>query len=126
MKKKILLVDDEKGITDSLKSFFQNRGFYVTTAESGEEALGAIEKDKPNIVFLDIKMKGMDGLQTLEAIKKADSAIKVIMLTVLEDKEIVEKAKRLGADEYITKPFKTEHLEEVLIRKVQGLIKGAQ
>lgn len=119
---KILLVDDEKGITDLLKTFFQERGFYVETADSGEQALEAIEKNKPNIMFLDIKMKNMDGLQTLEKVKKIDKNIKVIMLTVIEDKEIMEKAKNLGADEYITKPFRTEYLEEVFMKKLQGLL----
>ncbi len=119
---KILLVDDEKGITDLLKTFFQERGFYVETADSGEQALEAIEKNKPNIMFLDIKMKNMDGLQTLEKVKNIDKNIKVIMLTVIEDKEIMEKAKNLGADEYITKPFRTEYLEEVFMKKLQGLL----
>ena len=119
---KILCVDDEKGITSSLKLFFEDRGFYVKTAESGEEALEIISKDKPNIVFLDIVMHGMDGIQTLERIKETDKNIKVIMLTVLEDPEIKEKAKKLGADEYITKPFSTQYLEEILIKKVQGMV----
>lgn len=119
---KLLLVDDEKGITDPLREFFQDRGFHVNTADSGEAALEAIRKDKPNIIFLDIRMKGMDGLATLEEIKRIDKNIKVIMLTVIEDKEVIDKAKKLGAEEYITKPFRTEYLEEVLIKKVQGLV----
>ena len=69
---KLLLVDDEKGITDPLREFFQDRGFHVNTADSGEAALEAIRKDKPNIIFLDIRMKGMDGLATLEEIKRID------------------------------------------------------
>lgn len=119
---KLLLVDDEKGITETLKKFFEERGFHVNTADSGEEALETIKKEKPNIIFLDIRMRGMDGLATLEHIKKIDKNIKVIMLTVIEDKEIIDKAKKLGAEEYITKPFRTEYLEEVLIKKVQSLI----
>lgn len=119
---KLLLVDDEKGITESLKKFFEDRGFYVQTADSGEEALEIVEKERPSIIFLDIRMKGMDGLQALERIKKIDKRIKVIMLTVLEDAEIKEKARSLGADEYVTKPFSTQYLEEILIKKVQGLL----
>lgn len=120
---KLLVVDDEKGITDALKSFFQMRGFSVLTACSGEDALEVVEKDKPDIVFLDIRMKGMDGLQVLERIKKKDDKIKVIMLTIHEEKEIIDKAKRLGADEYIIKPFRVEYLNEVVIKKVQELTK---
>jgi len=120
---KLLLVDDEKGITDSLKSFFQDRGFAVDTANSGEAAIEKVKKGKPEIVFLDIRMRGMSGLDVLGQIKKIDTKIKVIMLTMLEGGEIVEKAKELGADEYITKPFRIDYLESVVIKKVQELIK---
>ena len=120
---KLLLVDDEKGITDSLKSFFEQRGFAVDTAESGERAIEKVKKDKPDIVFLDIRMRGMGGLDALREIKKIDNNIKTIMLTMLEDKETVERAKSLGADEYITKPFKIDYLEKIVINKVQELMK---
>jgi len=120
---KLLIVDDEKGITDSLKDFFQNRGFSVKTANSGEDALAAVKADRPDIIFLDIRMRGLSGLDVLESIKKTDKSIKVIMLTIHEEKEIIDKAKALGADEYITKPFRVDYLEEVVIKKVQELLK---
>ena len=120
---KLLLVDDEKGITDSLKDFFHNRGFSVTSANSGEEAVAAVGADRPDIVFLDIRMRGMSGLEALKKIKEIDKTIKVIMLTIHEEKEIVDRAKELGADEYITKPFRVDYLEEVVIKKVQELLK---
>jgi YesN/AraC family two-component response regulator len=121
---KLLLVDDEKGITESLENFFQHRGFTVYTANSGEAALEIVKRNKPHIVFLDIRMRGMDGLTALEKIKKIDKNIKVIMLTIFEDKRIIEKAMSLGADEYITKPFRVDYLDEVVIKKVQELTKG--
>jgi len=121
---KLLLVDDEKGITDSLKSFFDARGFTAFVANNGEKALEIIKKDKPDIVFLDIRMRGMNGLDVLEKIKQIDKNTKVIMLTIHEEKEIMDKAKSLGADEYITKPFRVDYLEEVVIKKVQELMKG--
>lgn len=120
---KLLLVDDEKGITDSLKDFFQHRGFDVQAVNSGEEALEVIKSDKPDIVFLDIRMKGISGLDVLERVKKMDKRIKIIMLTIYEEQEMVNKAKELGADEYITKPFRIDYLEEVVIKKVQELLK---
>jgi len=120
---KLLLVDDEKGITDSLRDFFKQRGFAVYTANSGEEAVESVEKNKPDIVFLDIRMRGMGGLDALERIKRINDKIKVIMLTMLEEKEMVDKAKELGADEYITKPFRVDYLEEVVIKKIQELTK---
>ena len=121
---RLLIVDDEKGITDSLKNFFSHRGFTVNTANSGEEALDAVKDNRPDIIFLDIKMRGMSGLDCLEKIKKIDKTIKVIMLSIFEDKEIVDKAMALGADEYITKPFRVDYLDEVVIKKVQELMKG--
>lgn len=120
---KLLFVDDEKGITEALQSFFINRGFDTRVANSGEEALEIVNKKKPDIVFLDIRMRGMSGLDALKKIKEIDKKIKVIMLTIHEEQDIVEKAKSLGADEYITKPFRVDYLEEVVIRKVQELIK---
>lgn len=120
---KLLIVDDEKGITDSLKDFFAHRGFSVNTANSGEDALLAVKSDRPDIVFLDIRMRGISGLEALEKIKKMDKAIKVIMLTIHEEKEIVDRAKELGADEYITKPFRVDYLDEIVIKKVQELLK---
>ena len=120
---KILLVDDEKGITDALQGFFKQRGFATKSANSGEEALKEVKTDKPDIVFLDIRMKGISGLDTLEKIKKIDNGIKVIMLTIHEEKEIIEKANALGADEYITKPFRIGYLEEVVVKKIQEVMK---
>ena len=81
---------------------------------------------RPDIVFLDIRMKGMSGLEALKKIKEMDKKIKVIMLTVHEEKEIVERAKELGADEYITKPFRIDYLDEIVIKKVQELMKERQ
>ena len=68
-------------------------------------------------------MKGISGLDTLERIKKINIGIKVIMLTIHEEKEIVARARELGADEYVTKPFRVDYLEEVVIKKVQELLK---
>lgn len=120
---KLLLVDDEKGMTVSLRDFFACRKFYVKTANSGQEALELLKNDDFNIVFLDITMKGLNGLETLERIKKLDKKIKVIMLTVHHEKETMEKAKALGADEYITKPFQLDYLEEVALKKVRELMR---
>ena len=120
---KILAVDDEKGITDPLKEFFEHRGFAVTAVNNGQEAIEAIKKVKPDIVFLDIVMKGMSGLEVLKHIKNVDKNIKVIMLTIHEEKEVSDQAKKIGADEYITKPFRIDYLEDVVIKKVQELLK---
>ena len=119
---KLLTVDDEKGMTNLLYDFFHNRGFYISVAHSGEEALKIVNSDRPDIIFLDINMNGMNGIEVLERVKRIDKNIKVIMITVHSEKEMIAKAKELGADEYITKPFRVDYLEEVVIKKVQELM----
>lgn len=120
---KILVVDDEPGICDLLKKTFSHIGFKVFSATSGEDALELVEKEKPKLVFLDVRMLGMSGLEVLERIKEIDSRVKVNMVTVSTDGETRDKAKKLGADEFITKPFVSEHLEELVVRQVSELIK---
>lgn len=121
---KLLFVDDEKGITDALQSFFKQRGFNTKTVNSGEEALKALKAEKPDIVLLDIRMQDISGLDILKKIKEIDKNIKVIMLTIYDEKENIAKARELGADEYITKPFRVGYLEEVVIKKIQELMKN--
>ena len=120
---KLLTVDDEKGVTDLLYNFFKQRKFHVMVANSGQEALDIVEKEKPNIILLDISMKGLNGLEVLEKVKAIDKNIKVIMITVHGEQETIDQAKALGADEYIIKPFKVNYLQEVVIKKIQELLK---
>lgn len=112
--KKILIVDDEHNICDFMKNFFQERNFEVFTALNGEEALSIVKKESPNVVLLDIKMKGMDGIATLKHMKEIDRNLKVIMVTALEDQDKMNEASRLGAMDYITKPLVLDYLEEVV------------
>ena len=116
---KILIVDDEKGVTDTLKDFFKEQGFFSMGAYTGEKAVSIVKKDSPNIVILDVKMDGMDGLEVLTNVKKIDEKIKVIMLSAIEKRETVHNAFDLGAEEYIFKPFKLQTLNEIVQDKVQ-------
>jgi len=120
---KILAADDEPGICDILKKTFGAIGFTVLTATNGKEAVALVKKEKPGIVFLDISMLGMSGFDVLKEIKRIDPSIKVNMLTVMDDVKAKETAKALGADEFITKPFISEVLEEITRRQVAELIK---
>ncbi|MBI4706915.1 MAG: response regulator [Candidatus Omnitrophica bacterium] len=119
---KLLLVDDEKGLCEYLRDFFKLRSFTVFTATNGQDALSLVKKEKPKVVFLDIKMSGMSGLEVLKEIKKIDSATKVIMVTVLDDEKTKDEAKKLGADSFITKPFITDRLEEIVGEKIKELL----
>ena len=120
---KLLVVDDEPGICDILKKTFGLIGFTVLTATDGKTALSIVEKEKPRVVLLDIRMLGISGLEVLKEIKKMDNCIKVIMVTVMDDENTKNEAKKLGADDFITKPFMSDYLEEVVRNKIAELIK---
>ncbi|MBN1794504.1 MAG: response regulator [Candidatus Omnitrophica bacterium] len=119
---KLLVVDDEPAVVSLLERFLTDKGYRVLTATSGTGALGIFDKERPRIVFLDIRMPGMDGLEVLRTMKQQDRRIKVIMITVVEDQETIDLARGLGADEYIVKPFDLEYLEKVVIHKVSELV----
>ena len=115
--RKLLVVDDEHDICDFVKSFFQERGYDVATASCGDDAIQNVKNDRPDLVLLDIKMKGMDGIATLKHIKEIDRSMKVIMVTAMEDQDKMDEACRLGACEYITKPLDLDKLEQSVEKK---------
>jgi DNA-binding response OmpR family regulator len=115
---KLLTVDDELDVCEFIKEFFSLRGYTVFVALNGRDALSLVKKEKPKIVFLDIIMPDINGLDVLRQIKEFDPTIRVIMVTVADDKENKDKASQLGADEFIKKPFSKRYLEEVVIQKV--------
>ncbi len=112
--KKVLIVDDEEDVRLFLRDFLSDRDFDVETAGTAEEALEKFDKVKPDITLLDIMMPGMDGLQCLEAIKAKSPQSTVIMITALKDENRMVKAKKLGAHDYILKPFSLNYLESEL------------
>jgi DNA-binding NtrC family response regulator len=107
---KVLLVDDEVEFASALAERLQLRKFYVKTAFNALEALASIHSDAPDVVILDLKMPGMDGIEILKTIKKIDQSIEVIMLTGHGDKESVQEGMESGAFEYIMKPIDIEEL----------------
>ena len=119
---KIMVVDDEYEICAFLKSFFEERLYEVVTAISGEEALKKIEKERPQVVLLDLKMPGKDGIEVLKEIKLRYPKIKVIMVTAVETSDKIEQAIKLGADNYITKPLSLEYLEMDVKDKITKLV----
>lgn len=115
---KILVVDDERDTCDFVRNFFVERGYNVSAAGSGEEALAAVKAERPDLVLLDVRMKGMDGIAALKHIKEFDRDLKVIMVTALDDQERMDEASRLGASAYITKPLVLDHLEQAVERSL--------
>ncbi|MFH1996575.1 MAG: response regulator [Candidatus Omnitrophota bacterium] len=110
----ILIVDDEVEIRRLLSTFLEKKGYEVTPVGSGEEALSGIKTKKPDLVLLDVRMPGMDGLMVLRNIKGIDESIKVIMLTAIQDKDIAQEAFREGARDYLVKPFDLHKLDAMV------------
>jgi len=102
--KKILVVDDEKAICEILEEFLSLFGHSVTSANSGADAIEVVRRASPDVVFLDIRMPGMSGLDVLKEIKALDSSVRVIMISAFGDEETESMARELGADGYIQKP----------------------
>lgn len=119
---KILVVDDEAVICESIKKQFAYIGFTVFTATAAKKALSIFEKNKPKIVFLDILMPDVDGLDLLKKFKDLDPGVIVIMVTAKGDEETKQKALALGADEFMTKPFRYDDLRNVAIEKIHILL----
>jgi len=118
---KILTVDDQMGIDSFFYDFFTARNYEVLNAQSGKAAIEIVKKEKPRIILLDINMRGMDGIETLEKIRQIDKEVTIIMVTGVKDDEMMNKAKELGADDYITKPLSLEYLDKVVLLKVMNL-----
>jgi CheY-like chemotaxis protein len=123
---KLLIVDDEVDVREFAANFFRKRKLEVAIAGSGEEALEKVKQDKPDIVLLDIRMGAMNGIQTLEEIKKIDQRIKVVMVTGTkpEENEAYAKCIELGASNYVHKPLKLEELEQVVMEILKTLNKS--
>ena len=101
----IVVVDDEYLIRWSLQKNLEKAGYRVVLAETGEEGLQKVKEEAPDLVLIDFKLPGMDGFEVLEKTLKIDQGIIPIMITATEDVDRVVKAMKLGAFDYITKPF---------------------
>ncbi len=104
-KHKVLIVDDEYLIRWSLAENLKEEGLRCVTAENGEEALELFRSESPDVVLLDIKLPGMDGVTVLEKIKEHDRDVPVMMITATSQVEVAVKAMKLGAYDYVNKPF---------------------
>jgi two-component system response regulator HydG len=113
---RIMVVDDEMIVRQSLLTWFKKYGHEVETAASGLEALEKLEQKSFQVMFVDIKMPGMDGLELLERVKKDYPDILVVIITAYGSIESAVKAMRSGASDYLLKPFKPDQLSLVMER----------
>ena len=112
---KVLLIDDEVSYTDALARRLDRRGISVATADGGAQALEVMAGSPVDVVLLDIKMAGMDGIKTLSAIKRGHPEVEVVMLTAHADTDIVISSLAMGAFDYLLKPADVEEL----VRKIE-------
>lgn len=119
---KLMIVDDEADVREFAANFFRKRKIEVITVSSGEEALASMGKEKPDLMLLDIKMEGMDGLETLKRVKELDKNAKVIMVTGRKPDEnnSFESCRELGALDYIHKPLELAELERIVLGHLTG------
>jgi two-component system, NtrC family, response regulator AtoC len=112
---KILLVDDEPAMLRYIRTLLEVEDYKVETASTGEEALQSVDKGmEPDLVLLDVLMPGIDGLETLEQLRQKRPGVKVVMLSCVNDTRKVVQAMRLGAQDYLTKPFQKAELDAVI------------
>ncbi len=112
---KLLIVDDESDIREFARSFFKKRGIEVLTASGGREALDLIAKNSPILVLLDVRMEEMNGIEVLRELRKTDNRTKVIMVTGVEEEEVIKEANALGVVSYVHKPLILEELEKIVL-----------
>jgi two-component system sensor histidine kinase/response regulator len=125
---RLLVVDDEEGPRQSLRMVFRN-DYDVHTVESGEKALAYARENTVHIAILDIRMSGSTGIEVLQDLKKIDSRIEVIMLTAYETLETARQALRLGACDYLSKPFDLSTIRNAAaralhLRKISDTLAG--
>lgn len=113
--KKVLIVDDSKTSRKILKNIFEENGYEVVgEAVNGQNGLDKYQELHPDLVTLDITMPVMDGIETLTKLKEINPGVKVVMITAAGQKNKMVEAVRLGAEEFVTKPYETSRIIEVL------------
>jgi DNA-binding response OmpR family regulator len=122
----ILVVDDEETLRNILVKILTKEGYKVDTAENGEEALEKLRQNQYNLLISDIKMPRLNGFELLKIVKKDYSSMGVIMMTAYGDSYTIKDALLLGADEYITKPFKSFEINLIVERAYWRLMSSRQ
>ena len=111
-KERILIVDDEKNIVSSLTNILSDEGYEVSISGDGVEALELIQKDPPDLVILDIWLPGMDGIEVLKTLKSYNLGVEVLIMSGHGTIDTAIKATKLGAQDFIEKPFSLDRITE--------------
>jgi two-component system response regulator (stage 0 sporulation protein F) len=119
-KKKVLIVDDQNGIRVLLMEVFSSEGYNTFQASNGKLALEIVKNHAPDLVLLDMKIPGMDGLEILKHVKAIDRNIKVIMMTAYGELDMIKEATDLGALMHFTKPFDIDEMRIAVNMQLRG------
>ncbi len=115
---RLLIVDDDTNLTRHLSTFFERRKYQIETADDGPSAVAKAREFRPHLMFLDIGLPGMSGIDVLKEVKQMDPSLRVIMITGQTEDELMRQARVLGADDYVTKPFTLEYLSGEVMDKL--------
>jgi DNA-binding response OmpR family regulator len=123
----ILVVDDNEDNAHIIRDYLESKGYPITVAYNGDEAMVLFDEVKPSLVLLDVMMPGRDGWQVCRDIKAsaAGRTVRVVMVTALQEWTDKRQALETGADDFVEKPFELAKLGEVVSRNVAKLPKGA-
>lgn len=124
MPKKVLVVDDQFGIRVLLQEVLERDGYQMFLAANGEEALWLIDREHPDLVLLDMKIPGMDGIEILSNIRKFDASLKVAMMTAYGELDLVKEATALEAIGHFTKPFDIDDVRMFVRDQIGGANDG--
>jgi two-component system response regulator (stage 0 sporulation protein F) len=114
----MLIVDDEAPVREVLRDYFVEQGYTVVDAADGEAALAVFARERPDVVLLDVRMPGLDGLQVLKRLRESDPDVAVIMVTANDDAAVARETLSVGAFDYVAKPFDFEHLSHTVMTAV--------
>lgn len=117
-KRKILIVDDQFGIRILLNEIFQKEGYKTYQAANGVQALDIVKNEEPELVILDMKIPGMDGLEILKRLKAKNKDIKVIIMTAYGELDMIQEAIDHGALTHFAKPFDIDDILEAVRKEV--------
>src|SRR3954447_2785158 len=118
MKEKILIVDDQFGIRILLNEVFQKEGYQTFQAANGVQALEIVTNHHPDLVLLDMKIPGMDGIEILKRMKVIDPEIRVIIMTAYGELDMIQEAKDLGALTHFAKPFDIDDIRAAVRKHI--------
>lgn len=110
----LLIVDDEASVREVLSEYFVGQGYQVETAASGPQALDAVRRHRPDLVLLDVRMPGLDGVEVLRRLRELDARLPVVMVTANEDVALARSMLGIGAFDYVAKPFDFHYLDRVV------------